>query len=104
MYQFNPYWTEKMKIDFLQRIVLIHSYLYYELDNPVWQDRRYDIVGKQLAELQKRQKSDFVRYKTQYGYAFYDYDGTTGFLLWSRLTESDREKVKDIVKMMLGNG
>lgn len=33
MYQFPVYWTDKLKVDFLQRVILIHSYLYYEVNN-----------------------------------------------------------------------
>ena len=48
MYKFPVYWTDKLKVDFLQRVILIHSYLYYEADNSVWGDRKYDEVAKQL--------------------------------------------------------
>ena len=53
MYTFNVYWTDKMKIDFLQRVVLIHSYLYYERDTTLWSDKKYDEVVKQLTIIQK---------------------------------------------------
>ena len=48
VYKFPVYWTDKLKVDFLQRVILIHSYLYYEADNSVWSDKKYDEVAKQL--------------------------------------------------------
>lgn len=96
MYRFPAYWTEKMKIEFLQRVILIHSYLYYEKDNPVWSDRQFDEVSKQLAELQNEHDRNAIRYNTQYGYAFYDFDGSTGFHLWGRLKRKDKETVQRI--------
>ena len=96
MYRFPVYWTEKMKIEFLQRVILIHSYLYYEKDNPVWSDRQFDEASKQLEELQYEHDRNAIRYNTQYGYAFYDFDGSTGFHLWDRLKRKDKEMVKGI--------
>lgn len=96
MYQFPVYWTDKLKIDFLQRVILIHSYLYYEKDNPIWTDKKYDEIAKQLAELQKEHDRNAIKYRTQYGYAFYDFDGTTGFLLWDRLKKKDKKQIAGI--------
>lgn len=96
MYQFSVYWTETEKINFLQRVILVHSYLYYEKDNSMWADKQYDEVAKQLAELQSEHDILWIRNKTQYGYAFYDFDGTTGFLLWDRLKKKDKEQIAGI--------
>ena len=86
MYNFPVYWTDKLKIDFLQRVILIHSYLYYEADNSVWSDKKYDEVARQLTN------------KTQYGYCFYDFDGTTGFDLWDRLNKEDKQRIQNIAE------
>lgn len=94
MYNFPVCFTIKQKIDFLQRVILIHSYLYYVIDFPVWDDRKYDIVSKQLKEEQSRKKTKWIQDRTQYGYVFYDYDGNTGFDLYDRLTKHDKEKIK----------
>lgn len=100
MYTFNVYWTDKMKIDFLQRVVLIHSYLYYERDITLWSDKKYDEVVKQLTVIQKQKtkSKSWIKHNTQYGYCFYDFDGTTGFDLWSRLKEEDRQLIKAIAE------
>lgn len=98
MYKFPTYWTDKLKIDFLQRVILIHSFLYYEADASVWSDKKFDEVSKQLAELQNKHKEQWIKNKTQYGYAFYDFDGTTGFHLWDRLNVLDRSKILTIAR------
>ena len=102
MYTFNVYWTDKMKIDFLQRVVLIHSYLYYERDTTLWSDKKYDEVVKQLTIIQKQKTEQWIKQNTQYGYCFYDFDGTTGFDLWSRLKEEDRLLIKAIAEHIIG--
>ena len=102
MYTFPVYWTDKLKTDFLQRVILIHSYLYYESDNSVWTDKNYDEVAKQLTNMQNKHTKSWIKQMTQYGYCFYDFDGTTGFDLWSRLTEHDKEHIKMIAEMVLG--
>ena len=101
MYKFPIYWTDKLKIDFLQRVILIHSYLYYEKDNSVWADKQYDQVSKQLVALQMKHIVPWIENNTQYGYAFYDFDGTTGFDLWSRLKQKDKQMVSEIAERIV---
>lgn len=98
MYKFPVYWTDKLKIDFLQRVILIHSYLYYEKDNSIWTDRKYDEISKQLVSMQLEHGTKWIQSNTQYGYAFYDFDGTTGFDLWGRLKQKDRQMIKGIAE------
>lgn len=74
-----------MKVNYLQRFILVNSYLYYEKDDSAITDKQFDEAAKQLVELQK----NYDISKTQYGYVFYDFDGTTGFDLWERLTAVD---------------
>lgn len=96
MYKFNVYWTDKLKIDFLQRVILVHSYLYYEKDNPVWQDRKYDEISKQLVAEQSKHSTAWIKQNTMYGYAFYDFDGSTGFDLWDRVKDEHRGTIQQI--------
>ena len=103
IYTFNVYWTDKMKIDFLQRVILIHSYAYYQLDRTKWTDRKYDKVSKQLVRLQSQYNREWIKEKTQYGYVFYDFDGTTGFDLWDRLNSQDKIFISNLsVRMVQG--
>lgn len=101
VYKFPVYWTDKLKIDFLQRVILIHSYLYYEADNSVWSDKKYDEVARQLTDIQNKHTKSWVHNITQYGYCFYDFDGTTGFDLWYRLNLKDRNMIKGIAERIV---
>ena len=40
--------TTQEYIDFLQRFIIVHSYIYYELDNNIISDKRYDEKAKEL--------------------------------------------------------
>lgn len=87
-----------MKIEFLQRVILVHSYLYYILDDSVWTDKHYDEIARQLTSIQKEHTVEWIKVNTQYGYVFYDYDGTTGFDLWDRLKQKDKQKILSIAE------
>ena len=101
MYKFPVYWTDKLKIDFLQRVILIHSYLYYEADNSVWSDKQYDEVAKQLTNIQNKHTKSWIKQTAQYGYCFYDFDGTTGFDLWGRMNEKDKQYISNIAERLV---
>ena len=102
MYNFPVYWNDKLKIDFLQRVILIHSYLYYELNTNIWTDKHYDEVAKQLTIMQNNYSKGWIKKHSQYGYAFMDFDGTTGFDLFNRLTKKDKRTIIGISEMILG--
>lgn len=101
MYTFPAYWTDKLKIDFLQRVVLIHSYLYYEEDSPKWSDKKFDEIAQQLVREQQPYAKTTIRMYTQYGYVFYDFDGTTGFDLFSRLNGIDKQYIGKLAKQII---
>lgn len=102
MYKFNTYWTDELKANFLERVIAIHSYLYYERDNSIWTDKHFDEISKQLVSVLKYHDEKWIIQHTQYGYAFYDFDGTTGFLIWDRLTEKDKEMISTLASMVVG--
>lgn len=87
------YWSESAKITNLQRRVLLHSIMYYGLDVSVISDYDYDAMCYQLVEMQKKASKEECE-KTMYWYAFYDFDGHTGFHLSSRLNAEDFEYLK----------
>lgn len=101
MYKFPVYWTDKLKVDFLQRVILIHSYLYYERDDSIWSDKKYDEVAKQLTNIQNKHTKSWIKRTTQYGYCFYDFDGTTGFDLWDRLNQKDKRFIQNIAEKLV---
>lgn len=92
-----------MKIDFLQRVILIHSYLYYQMDMTRWTDQKYDKASRQLVNLQKQHTEEWILNNTQYGYMMFDFDGSTGFDLWDRLNGEDKVKISIMaVRMVQG--
>lgn len=92
-------WDDSTKISFLQRVVLVHSILYYELNTTVISDSDFDLLSKQLVELQRHASKEELE-KSQYYYVFYDFDGTTGFDLWHRLKVSDKDYLLKISKQV----
>lgn len=76
--------TTRDRIDWLQRFIILHSYLYYELDDNVISDREYDKKSKELVELKNKHPELWKNseYYKQFGD---EYDGTTGFTLFHDL-------------------
>lgn len=96
----NPYWSNAAKISHLQRVILVHCILYYEFDQSILIDREYDDLSMQLVEMQNESSEEELK-KTQYYYCMYDFDGTTGFDLYGRLKEKDRERLINIANAVL---
>lgn len=93
----NPYMTKASRASFLQRVILVHSLLYYEFDNPVWSDMQWDSIARQLVTLLNSMSRE-EKEKTQYWYAMYDFDGSTGFDIIYRLTDADKERIMQIIR------
>ena len=94
---YNPYESDISKASKLQRWILVMSYIYYEKDSNVVSDKVFDENARQLVRMQRRIDIN----KTDYGYAFYDFDASTGFYLFERLTKNDKEKIKRISSFVL---
>lgn len=101
MQKFPEHWDLKTKIEFLQRKVILNSIAYYMFDTNFLSDRDYDAMSKQLIQLQKEygDVSD-----TQYGYCMRDFDGSTGFDLYYRLSDHDKEYLTNMVRHQTGRG
>lgn len=98
--KFKEGMTTKEKVEALQRYILVHSMLYYEMNDSVIPDERFDKYARLLAK--KIQKYGVKKIaSTQYGYVFYDFDGNTGFDLISRLTKSDRKRIEQVAISVL---
>lgn len=95
------YWSDKMKANYLQRQIIVHSIIYYELNQNVISDKKFDSISKQLIMLSKKMKSEYK--KTEYYYCFKDFDGNTGFYLYDSLKERDKNKCLSIAKFVLKN-
>lgn len=95
-------WDTVTRIDFLQRKIILNSIWYYELNTSKMTDREFDDLCKQLVKLQSEIPEPYTIIKdTQYGYVFYDFDGSTGFHLYHRLNNEDKEYLMHLAKMML---
>ena len=105
MYDFNKgcwiYLDNVHKCNFLQRVILINSIMYYELNTTKMSDKQFDEVCKQLLELKNHTPS---YYMTEYYYVFKDFDGTTGFDLFHRLNRRDKKYLLNITKFILKDG
>lgn len=89
------YWSNSTKISYLQRRIIVYSIMYYEQNESCVSDWYYDSLSKQLVELQKLCSYEDFR-KSTYYYAMYDFDGSTGFDIPSRLTKYDKEYLTDM--------
>lgn len=66
--------TSKIKQRRLQ--MLVHSYLYYEMDNNIIDDATWSKWAKELAELQQKYPKEAS--EVEYANLFEDWDGSTG--------------------------
>lgn len=93
------YWNGKTKISYIQRHILVHSILYYELNKTIISDKDYDELSYQLVELMKAYPDE--KTESQYWYCMYDFDGSTGFDLYNRLNKSDKRYLKNLAIWVL---
>ena len=97
---FSRRWTTKTKIEYLQRKIILNSIAYYELNTNKLTDKQYDELSRQLVTMQ----TDYPNImNTQYGYVFYDFDGSTGFDLYHRLNACDKEYLYNIACHVCNN-
>lgn len=82
-------------IEELRDDILVHSYIYYELDQSVISDYEYDMKSKQLAELQEKYP-DIAEQCSWHEY-FYDFDGSTGYHLPKNLPYI-KHKAKELLE------
>ena len=59
-----------------QRQILVHSYIYYELNTNIISDATYDEWSKELAQLIIDYPKEFKKSENHYG--FRNFDGSTG--------------------------
>lgn len=90
--------TNLEKCSFLQRKIIINSIIYYELDESIISDQCFDKLCRKLLKgiqyTKNYQRSDYF-------YVFYDFDGSTGFHLYHRLEDDDKEYLMQLAKHVL---
>lgn len=95
------YWSEKAKIEYMQRRIIIYSLIYYKLCDSVVSDVEFDSQARQLVSMQKQVGRRWIKDNTRYGYAMYDFDATTGFHIASRLTWEDYSFLMGLAQYVL---
>lgn len=95
------YWSDVLKASYLQRQIIIHSILYYELSENVIEDFQFDSICKQLLTFQKNMDKEYE--KTDYYNYFYDFKGETGYYLYDRLDKYDKRYLTHLAKIILRN-
>lgn len=88
--------TTQEYIDFLQRYIIVHSYIYYELNRNVISDREYDLKSKELVQY-KNNYPDLWKSSMYYKQFGDDYNGSTGFTLFHDLSDHQKQIIKSIV-------
>lgn len=92
--------TTQEYIDYLQRFIILHSYIYYELNNSFITDKLYDEKSKELVWYKKEYPNLWKKsmYYKQFGD---EYNGATGFTLYHDLDEYQKEIIKSLVPRSL---
>ena len=93
------YWDDHVKISYLQRRIIVYSIMYYERDESCVSDRQYDMISQRLVHLQSSVDEEEFK-KSTYYYVMYDFDGSIGFHLYSRLNKKDKEWLGRIADMV----
>lgn len=98
------YWSDATKMSYVQRRVIVASIQYYVLGEGIIPDQVYDGFSHQLVKMMEKYSKETCE-RSQYWYCMYDFDGSTGFDLYSRLTKKDQEYLMLIAKnVMVAHG
>lgn len=93
----NPYWSTQTKLALLAKWLIVHSAIYYKLDGSIVSDKMFDNNAMQYVELAKQLK----RINNRWEYVMYDFDGTTGFHLFTRLNPKDQHDILHLASNLL---
>lgn len=100
----NPYWSDRMKVSYLQRRIVVYSCLYYELNESIIDDVDYDAISRQLVRYMKLLDKDVLKNETEFGYCMYDFDGSTGYDLYNRLSEQHKNMIYNLSMNIIREG
>lgn len=92
--------TIQQQINWLQRYIIVHSYIYYECNRNLVSDRVYDAKAKELVAL-KEAYPDLWKTSEYYSQFGDDYNGATGFTLYHDLSEYQKKVIQSIVSCCL---
>jgi NAD-dependent DNA ligase len=94
----NPYWSDKTKIELLQKWLIVHSIIYYELDSNLIDDSMYDANAKQLYKMQKQCQE--AASESKWWYVFKGFQGS-GFDLYRKLKREHKLVLMQQAKYVL---
>lgn len=94
------YWSLIHKCNSLQRQVIVHSIIFYNYNSSCISDKEFDNIGKQLVDLQALMAQEELQ-QTQYWYCMHDHTAATGFDLYDRLNEHDKEYLGTIATQVI---
>jgi NAD-dependent DNA ligase len=60
-----------------ERQILVHSFLYYQLNESIISDHTFDLWSKELVELKEQYPEEFTQ--SVYAKEFADFDGSSGY-------------------------
>lgn len=72
--------------------MIVHSYLYYELDTNIVSDSTWSRWGKELQQLQEKYPEEAK--KVKFAELFEDFDGSTGFTIAKQADDRAIAKAK----------
>lgn len=87
--------TIEERIKALRLQIMIHSIIYYEMDNNIISDAEWSKRAMELVELQREHPS----VSTVFDEAFKDFDGSTGFHLLRYADDRARGKAKYLLRI-----
>lgn len=85
---FPEEFTDQEKIELLERSILVNSYAYYELNQNILSDYKYDMNTRQLLELKESNPAVFK--KSRYHRYFNNFESGTGFDLAGRIKKNKK--------------
>lgn len=94
----NPYLDTDSKLDLLAKWIIVHSIIYYELDDNIVSDKMFDDNCKQFMELKP-----YGSKKYRWRYVMHDFDGSTGFHLYSKANLTDRQELRNLADWLIKN-
>jgi len=83
-------------VDYLQRYIILHSYIYYELNNNIISDKQYDDKTRELVKY-KNEYPDIWKQSMYYKQFGDSYTGATGFTLYHDLDKHQKEIIRSLV-------
>lgn len=96
----NPYLKGHEKLDLLARWIITHSMLYYEYDESLVPDAKFDSNAQQFLKLAK-EVAEEERRQSRWLYVMRDFDGSTGYNLPKKLTNEHKGLIKRDIKNLL---